>query len=89
MDSDHNLETELRKISKIINEAFTRLQSGDVPNLNDLENTVKIFCRDLSKASPETSRQIKPLVATLIQNLDDLEKEIKSGQDRLTGKKTT
>ncbi|MCB1682484.1 MAG: hypothetical protein H6858_01155 [Rhodospirillales bacterium] len=78
-----SFELELESISQIITHAFDTLREGKAPVLNDLSDRIDRLCRNVSAAEGEIARQLQPVMAGMIQRLDELALEIQRYQSSL------
>ncbi len=77
------LEREIESLSDILSQAFETLRQGHAPIFSDLSLRVDRLCRDVSEAAPAVTENLRPLLAGLIQRLDELALEIQHYQTSL------
>lgn len=77
------LEQEIESLSEILSQAFETLRQGHAPVLGDLNLRVDRLCRDVLEAAPAVTESLRPLLAGMIQRLDELALEIQNYQTSL------
>ncbi len=77
------LEREIESLTEILSQAFETLRQGHAPVLGDLGLRVERLCRDVSESAPAVAESLRPLLAGLIQRLDELALDIQTFQSGL------
>ncbi len=88
MTETDDIQTRMRAICDLINDAINKVESGTMVNLSGLDDDVASLCERTVALSPQDAAQVQPLMADMIGNLDRLGNALRDFQDRVrSGKK--
>ena len=85
MTSKDRLDEEIRGLTGRLAHARDSLGKGVVPDLASLEPVVARLCRDILNCPTAETRELKPALLTVIDELDCLEVALKSELDEVKG----
>ena len=80
-----DFEATLEHLARTIESAQTHLQQGQIVDLRSIENEIQDFCTQVQTLEPPRAHALKPQVAELISNLDQLEQNLKHFMNEQSG----
>lgn len=86
MTAKDPLHDEIQTLTGRLAHARDGLEKGAVPDLAPLEPLIARLCHEIGACPPDTARELKTSLLTVIEELDCLEAALKSGLDEVKGK---
>ena len=78
-----NFKTRLENITDQIESAQKDLIAGILADLGDMDKDITILCREIEASPPEIAKEMKPLIAGMISELDELAISLSTYQTQL------
>lgn len=82
MSNVDNLKERFETLIAFIVDSKTQVETDTIPELSDLDATVKALCTDVKKAEMETAQALQPVMGDMITHLDDLAEALRAYRDR-------
>jgi hypothetical protein len=73
-----NLANEFDQLENVLSGAIEKAHSGKIVNLDPFAKKLNDLCHKATQQTPETAHAIKPIMARIIERLDELESVLKS-----------
>lgn len=76
------IRDKMEKLALYIQDAETSVRDGKIVNLKGLDKDVALICTKATSLSPPDARDLQPVMAELIGNLERLASALKDFQNR-------
>ena len=77
----------MNELNTFIDDAYQKLQKGEVANLTRLDNEVALLCEQTLKLAPTEAVKVQPVMGDMISKLESFSVSLKDFQTELKAKK--
>ncbi|MCC7304975.1 MAG: hypothetical protein IT558_01810 [Alphaproteobacteria bacterium] len=81
---NEDLQERFDELMDTLHDIAEKIDSGQIVPLHDLEQSVESFCTDVINSGAETAQSFKPLIADMIQRLEEIAQKIEEFRSKLT-----